>query len=128
MVYFDLVILRNSLTILKRHNKNSTGKYLPSQLKCKVSIRETKAIPLKPNLIRSCHQMFSTKKTVFKDFAIFTEKQLCWSLFLIKLKAFRAAALLKRDFCAVVILWIWRTFKEHLFWRTSGNSCFCLMS
>ena len=29
------------------------------------------------------------KKAVLKHFAIFTEKHLCWSLFLIKLQAFR---------------------------------------
>ena len=37
------------------------------------------------------------KKAVLKNFGIFTGKQLCWSLFLIKLQIFRAATLLKRD-------------------------------
>ena len=37
------------------------------------------------------------KKVVLKNFAIFTEKRLCWSLFLIKLQAWRSATLLKRD-------------------------------
>ena len=41
------------------------------------------------------------KKALFKNIAIFTGKLLCWSLFL--------------------ILW---NFQEHLFWKTSGNSCF----
>ena len=36
------------------------------------------------------------KKSVFKNLANFTEKQLCRSLFLIKLQAFRPATLLKR--------------------------------
>ena len=37
------------------------------------------------------------KEAVLKDFAIFTGKHLCWSLFLIKLLAFRGATLLKGD-------------------------------
>ena len=32
-----------------------------------------------------------------KNYAIFTGKQLCWSLFLIKLQAFMPGTLLKRD-------------------------------
>ena len=34
---------------------------------------------------------------VLKNVAIFTGKLLCWSLFLIKLQAFRSATLLNRD-------------------------------
>ena len=37
------------------------------------------------------------KKAVLKNVAIFTGKHLCWSLFLIKLRAFRPATILKRD-------------------------------
>ena len=37
------------------------------------------------------------KKAVFKDFARFAGKQLCWSLFLIELQALSSATLLKRD-------------------------------
>ena len=37
------------------------------------------------------------KKSVLKNFTKFTGKHLCWSLFLIKLKVFRSATLLKRD-------------------------------
>ena len=36
------------------------------------------------------------KKAVLKNFAIFTAKDLCWSLFLIKLHTFRLSTLLKR--------------------------------
>ena len=39
----------------------------------------------------------SIKKTVRKNLAIFTEKRLCLSLFLIKLQTFRPATLSKRD-------------------------------
>ena len=37
------------------------------------------------------------KIVILKNFAIFTGKQLFWSLFLIKLQAVRYATLLKRD-------------------------------
>ena len=37
------------------------------------------------------------KKAVPKSFLTFKGKQLCWSLFLIKLETFRSATLLKRD-------------------------------
>ena len=43
-------------------------------------------------------------KSVLKNFAIFTGKHLCWSLFLITFQAFKPAA-----------------FQEHLFWRTYEN-------
>ena len=45
------------------------------------------------------------KKGVFRNFASFTVKQLCWSLFLIELQTFRPAALLKRDYNTNVFLW-----------------------
>ena len=47
---------------------------------------------------------------LLKNFAIFTGKQLCWSLFLIKLQAFRLATLLKRDSNTGVFLCILRSF------------------
>ena len=37
------------------------------------------------------------KKSVFKNFANFTGKHLCWSLFLIELQALSAVTSLKRD-------------------------------
>ena len=37
------------------------------------------------------------KKAILKNFVTFTGKRLCWSLFLIKLQAFRPETLLKRD-------------------------------
>ena len=42
---------------------------------------------------------------VLKNFANFTGKHLCWSLFSTKLHTFRPATLLKRDSCADVFLW-----------------------
>ena len=44
------------------------------------------------------------KEAVFKDFAIFTGKRLCWSLFLIELQAFRPTALFGRDSNTGVLL------------------------
>ena len=50
------------------------------------------------------------KKSVLKNFATFTEKHLYWSLFLIKLQAWRPAILLKRDSNTGLFLWITRNF------------------
>ena len=57
-------------------------------------------------LFRSSHHRCFIKKPVLKYFAIFTWKRLCWSLFLIKLQAFRSATLLKADYnrCFPVII------------------------
>ena len=73
---------------------------------------------------RSTNQRCSMKKAVLKNFAIFTGKSLCLSLYLIKLQAFRSATLLKRDFNTGVFLWILRNLQKHLLWRTSVNSYF----
>ena len=54
--------------------------------------------------VRNSHWNSSAKKGVFRNFASFTEKQLCWSLFLIELQTFRSAALLKRDLNTDVFL------------------------
>ena len=47
---------------------------------------------------RSSNQRRSVKKDFLKNFANFTGKHLCWSLYLIKLQAFKPATLLERDF------------------------------
>ena len=54
-------------------------------------------------------------KKLFKNLAVFTEKHLYRSLFLIKLQAFRAATLLKRDFNKGASLWILQKFKNTYF-------------
>ena len=46
---------------------------------------------------RSSHQRCSVKKAAFNIFAIFAGKNLCWSLYLIRLQAWRPATLLKSD-------------------------------
>ena len=64
----------------------------------------------------------SIKKPALKDFAIFTGKDLCWSLFLIKLPAFRSASLLEKDSIQRRCLgnFCWEIFKkiyfEECFW------------
>ena len=74
--------------------------------------------------LRSSHLSCSIEKTVLKNFAIFTGKHLCWSLFLIKLQDFRPATLLERDSNTDVFPWILQSFYEYLFWKTSTNGCF----
>ena len=69
--------------------------------------------------IRS-HRICSVKKGVLKTVANFTRKQLCWSLFLIKLQAFSPAILLKRDsnaqlfFCEICKISKNTNFKEDI--------------
>ena len=64
------------------------------------------------------------KKIVLKNVANVTGKNLCWSLFLIKLQAWYPITLLKRDSKTVISRRIWWNFQQHLFWRTSANGCF----
>ena len=64
------------------------------------------------------------KKAVRKNFTMFMRKHLCWSVFSIKLQAFRPITLLKRESNTGYFLWILQNFQEHLFWRTSANGCF----
>ena len=70
--------------------------------------------------------MCSVKKGFLKNFAKFTRKHLCWSLFLIKLQAFKPVYLLKKDSNTGAFLWKLRIFKEHLFWSTSAIDFFCI--
>ena len=55
---------------------------------------------------------------VLKNFANFTGKRLCWSLFFKELQAFRPATLLKRNSYTGVFLWNLRNSEEHLFRKT----------
>ena len=64
-------------------------------------------------------------KAVLKIFAIFTGKRLCWSLCLIKLQAFRLAALFIRDSSMGTFLCILRIFiyfEKHLRNAASDSS------
>ena len=55
-------------------------------------------------IFRSSRSQMIFKIGVLKNFANFTVKHLCWSIFFIKLQAWMAATLLKRDSNTGVIL------------------------
>ena len=62
-----------------------------------------------------------------------TGKQLCWSLFFIKLEPWRPAISLKRNSNIGVFLWNFRNFRKHFFYRihpvaTFGNISWTLSS
>ena len=46
---------------------------------------------------KNCRSQVFFKIAVFKNFAVFTRKHICWNLFLIKLQASWSATLSKRD-------------------------------
>ena len=54
------------------------------------------------------------RKSVLKNFAIFTWKHLCWSLFVITLQVFSPATLFRRDSKTGIFLRILGNFEEHL--------------
>ena len=54
---------------------------------------------------------------ILKNFAMFTGKHFRWSLFLIKLQAFRPSTLLKRDSNIGISCEICDTFKKTFFYR-----------
>ena len=56
------------------------------------------------------------KISFLKNFTIFTWKNQCSSLFLVKLQARRPASLLRRYFDRGVFLWILQKFEEYLFY------------
>ena len=76
--------------------------------------------------LRSSHLSCSIEKTVLKNFAIFTGKHLCWSLFLIKLQDFRPATLLERDSNTDVFLFSCEYCKDfkYLLRKTFTSGCF----
>ena len=61
---------------------------------------------------------------VLKSFVDFAGKNLCRSLFLIKLQAWRSAPLLKRDTNTGVFPWNLRNFSKHLVLRNTAGCCF----
>ena len=72
----------------------------------------------------SCHKGFSIKKDVLKNFAIFIEKPICWSLFLIKLLNFSPETLLERLQHRFFLMNI-AEFLRTLFLETSTYCDFC---
>ena len=72
-------------------------------------------------LFRSSRSQIFFKIGLFKNFAIFIEKNFSWSLFLIKLHSWRLATWLKRDSHAGIFCEYWEicksnVFVEHLRW------------
>ena len=74
--------------------------------------------------VRSSHRGCSVRKGVLRNFAKFTGKHLCQSLFLIKMQDWDLQLYLKRDSGLGVFLWNFRHFWEHLFYRTFLGECF----
>ena len=62
-----------------------------------------------------------------RNFVILTGKQLCWSLFLIKLQALRPATLFKRHLNTGSLLWISRNFYKQFFYRTPPIAAFIIL-
>ena len=75
--------------------------------------------------IRSSHLRCFVKRAVFKIAAIFTEKHLCWSLFLIKLQILRPPVSdLRLLFSCVIYKFFKNThFEDHLP-TTASETCF----
>ena len=68
---------------------------------------------------RSSHSQMFFKIIVLKNFAIFAEKLLCWSFFLIKFHVWRPTTLLKRDSTTQMFSFeyyeIFKNFQQQLF-------------
>ena len=64
------------------------------------------------------------KKGVLRNFAIFTGKHVCCSLFKIGLQAFRPVALLKRDSNTDAFLWNLQNIYQHLLNIYRPSDCF----
>ena len=73
--------------------------------------------------LKSSHLPFSGLG-VFKHFANCTRKNLCWSLFLIKLQPWRPDPFSKRDSNAGVFLWNCKIFRKSFFHRTPPVTTF----
>ena len=73
---------------------------------------------------RSSRSQMFFKIGALKNFANFTEKHLCWSLFLIKLQAWRT--LIKETPTQMFSLWNLRNFYQHLFLQITFGGCFCM--
>ena len=63
---------------------------------------------------------------VLNNFAIFTGKYLCWSLFFTNVPGFWPATLLNKDSYTDVFLGNVRNSEEHLSWRISERLLLCI--
>ena len=109
---------------MKKENGRRTWQYLYTYIPFHMMLQyleRRKASQLFFLIFRSSRSQMFFKTGFPKNFMIFTRKHPRWNLFLIKLQAFRAATLLKRDSNTGVFLWILRNFInilfiEHLRW------------
>ena len=76
---------------------------------------------------RSSRPEVFCKNGVLRNFAKFTRKHLCQSLFFNKIAGLRPAILLKRDSGTGVFLWVLWNFEEHLFSQNTSGGCFWLL-
>ena len=73
----------------------------------------------------SIHQSCSIKKLFFKT-SKYSQINVCWSLFLVKLQAFRFGISSSINSNTNIFLRILQNFWEDLSWWTSANDCFCI--
>ena len=88
----------------------------------KVSLPESlfnKVAGWKPKTFSSSHWRCFVKQGALKNFSNFTGNDLCWSLFLINLKLWGPATLLKKTQTQVLSSEICKYFEEHLWMSTS---------
>ena len=78
------------------------------------SVKENCVEKILHAICRSSHRRWSVRKGVLRNFAKFTGKHLCQSLFFNKVEGLRAATLLKKNFVKFL-----RThfYIEHLWWK-----------
>ena len=81
----------------------------PFEIRAETSTQEETLTVRSRTCRSSCSQIF-IKISVLKNFAIFTGKHLCRSLFLRKLQVLKPTSLLKGDSNTGVFLWILRKF------------------
>ena len=74
--------------------------------------------------IRSSRPEVFCKKGVLRNFAKFTGKHLCQSLFINKVVGLRPATLIKKDSGTGVFLLILGNFQKHRFYRTPPLAAF----
>ena len=79
----------------------------------------------RPSSSRSRRSQMFFKIGVLKDFALFTGKQLCWSLFLTNFQAWRPATLLKRDSSIGIFSFFYITPPVVASVRSSHPEMFC---
>ena len=95
----------------------------PIELRAETSPEEEILTVRRRNGRSSCSQIF-IKISALKNFAIFTGKHLCRSLFLKRLQVLKPASLLKGDSNTGAFLWILQNFQVQLFLWNTSDGCF----